>query len=476
MRRAFSPVCRGLSAPDTIMLKLSKSDADACRWISAAAKEAGGRAYLVGGCVRDSLLGKPPKDIDIEIYGLTPAMVEKTLSRRFRFEMVGKSFGVWILKGFCIDVSVPRTERKTGEGHRAFDVECDPFLSVEAACARRDFTINSMLCDCLTGEIVDPYGGRADLERGILRHTSDKFAEDPLRVLRAMQFIARFGLSPAPETVELCSNIPFENLAPERVFEEWKKLLLKGSEISGGLNFLRDCGWIKYFPELAACAGCPQDPEWHPEGDVFVHTGFCLDHFAAHRTGDDREDLVVGLAVLCHDFGKPLCTAFGEDSKIHSYGHDVLGARPAREFLGRMTREKSLVEEVVVLVERHMAVLDLWRSGAGDSAIRRLARKVGRIDRLVRVDDADRNGRPPLEPGDSPQGVWISERARELSVRDSAPKPILMGRHLVSRGMGPSEKFKAILSAAYEAQLDGEFSDEAGALEWLGIFLREHGA
>ena len=141
-----------------------------------------------------------------------------------------------------------------------------------------------------------------------------------------------------------------------------------------------------------------------------------------------------------------------------------------------MTREKSLIEEVVVLVERHMAVLDLWRSGAGDSAIRRLARKVGRIDRLVRVDDADRNGRPPLEPGDSPQGVWISERARELSVRDSAPKPILMGRHLVSRGMRPSEKFKAILSAAYEAQLDGEFSDEAGAAEWLGGFLREHGA
>lgn len=199
-----------------------------------------------------------------------------------------------------------------------------------------------------------------------MRHTSDKFAEDPLRVLRAMQFIARFGLSPRARRPSSCARRSrFENLAPERVFEEWKKLLLKGSEISGGLNFLRDCGWIKYFPELAACSGCPQDPEWHPRATFSSTRDSVSTISAAHRTGDDREDLVVGLAVLCHDFGKPLCTAFGEDGKIHSYGHDVLGARPAREFLGRLTREKSLVEEVVVLVERHMAVLDLWRSGRG---------------------------------------------------------------------------------------------------------------
>ena len=398
------------------MIKLSASDADACRWISSAALEAGGRAYLVGGCVRDGLLGVQPKDLDIEVYGLTPPQIEKMLSRKFRFEMVGKSFGVWILKGFHIDVSVPRTERKTGEGHRAFDIDCDPFLSVEAACARRDFTINSMLCDCLTGEIIDPYKGRQDLENKILRHTSDKFSEDPLRVLRAMQFIARFGLTPAPETVAVCSEISFENLAPERVFEEWKKLILKGFAMSQALAFLRDCGWTKYFPELAACVNCPQDAQWHPEGDVFVHTGFCLDHFAKERIGDEREDLVVGLAVLCHDLGKPLCTTRGQDGKIHSYGHDILGAKPTRRFLERMTREKSLIDDVVVLVERHMAVLDLWRSNAGDSAIRRLARKVGRIDRLVRVDSADRNGRPPIEPGESPQGLWISEKARELSV------------------------------------------------------------
>ena len=449
------------------MIKLSKRESEACRWISSAVKEAGGRAYLVGGCVRDALLGIAPKDVDMEIYGLEPECIESILSRRFRFEVVGKSFGVWILKGYDIDVSVPRRERKVGEGHKSFEIECDPFLPVEDACARRDFTINAMLCDYLTGEIVDPYSGREDLKNRILRHTSGKFAEDSLRVLRAMQFIARFGLVPAPETVALCAEIPFGGLAPERVFEEWKKLILKGIKISDGLNFLRDCGWVKYFPELAACVGCPQDPQWHPEGDVFVHTGFCLDHFAKERIGDEREDLIVGLAVLCHDLGKPLCTKRGDDGKIHSYGHDILGVKPTLKFLGRMTREKSLIEQVCVLVERHMAVLDLWRSGAGDSAIRRLARKVQRIDRLVRVDSADRNGRPPIEPGDSPQGVWISERARELSVRDSAPAPILMGRHLIERGMVPSAKFKDILSEAYEAQLDGGFSDLDGALKWL---------
>lgn len=459
------------------MLSLSPRYADACSFIFESARELGGRAYFVGGCVRDALSGATPKDFDIEVYGLEPRELERMLSRRFRFEMVGKSFGVWKIKGFEIDVSIPRRERKTGEGHKAFDIECDPNLSVREACARRDFTVNAILYDYLENRIIDPFGGETDLRNGVLRHTSERFSEDPLRVLRAMQFAARFSMSVAPETVELCSTIPFENLPIERVFEEWKKLLLKGRKISLGLNFLRDCGWLKYFPELAATNGCEQDPFWHPEGDVFTHTGFALDAFASARTGDDREDLVVGLAVLCHDFGKPRCTSVGDDGKIHSYGHDILGREPTISFLSRLTREKSLVEEVVPLVERHMAILDLWRSNAGDSAIRRLARKVVRIDRLVRVDFADRNGRgDPEFRDDSPQGKWISERAAELSVRDSAPKPVVMGRHLQAAGLKPSRKFGEILSALYEAQLDGEFSDLDGGLVLLHKMLEKDGS
>lgn len=439
---------------------------DGIKYIASEAARFGGRAYYVGGCVRDSLLGCASKDVDIEIYGLAPDKIEGILGRKFRVEVVGKSFGVWILKGCDIDVSMPRRERKSGEGHKQFEIEGDPFMTPKEACARRDFTINAIMRDILTGEIIDPYDGSGDISRGVLRHTSERFAEDPLRVLRAMQFAARFDFGVAPETVALCSAIPFENLPCERVFEEWKKMLLKGVKISRGLDFLRDCGWVKYFPELAACVGCAQDPEWHPEGDVFVHTGFCLDTFAKERIGDEREDLVVGLAVLCHDFGKPLCTVKGPDGRIRSRGHDILGAKPAERFLNRLTREKSLIADVVPLVERHMAILDLWRNRCGDSAIRRLAGKVGRIDRLVRIDSADRGGRPPLKPEISPQGAWILERARALQVQDSAPKPILMGRHLIEMGLKPSREFSDILAEVYEAQLDGGFDSLEGAREY----------
>ena len=441
------------------------------RYIAEAVAAEGGRAYFVGGCVRDKFLGRENKDIDIEIYGIEADKIDAILRRRFRVEVVGKSFGVWILKGCDIDVSMPRRERKVGEGHKAFEIDGDPFMSPVEACRRRDFTINSMLEDILSGEIVDPFGGLEDMRKKILRHTSERFSEDPLRVLRAMQFAARFDFDVAGETVDLCAKIPFENLPMERVFEEWKKMILKGVAISKGLNFLRDCGWVKYFPELCACVGCQQDKQWHPEGDVYAHTGYCMDCFARERVGDEREDLVVGLAVLCHDMGKPLCTTHDPDGHIRSHGHDILGVKPAERFLGRITREKALIAEVLPLVKRHMAILDLWRNKSGDSAIRRLAREVVRIDRLVRVDSADRGGRPPIVPEPSPQGLWILERARILAVQDSAPKPILQGRHLIEMGLKPSPRFSGILSAAYEAQLDGEIFDIDSARDFARKLL-----
>lgn len=439
----------------------------ACEYIASSAYKLGGRAFCVGGSVRDALLGITPKDIDVEIYGLMPDALELMLAKKFKIEIVGKSFGVWILKGYNIDVSIPRSERKVGVGHKAFEIEGNPFMSVKDACARRDFTINAMLYDIISGEIIDPYKGRQDLKDKILRHTSDRFAEDSLRVLRAMQFAARFSMSVAPETVELCSKISMSDLPQERVFEEWKKLILKGVEPSKGLFFLRDCGWLKYFPELEALDGCPQDPQWHPEGDVYKHTAYCLDAFAKERIGDDKEDLIVGFAVLCHDLGKPKCTTIDSDGRIHSYAHDVVGEKVARVFLERLTRERSLIEAVLPLVHRHMAILDLWRNKSGDGAIRRLANKVGRIDRLVRVDSADRAGRPPLPVEPSPQGMWILERAEALAVKDSAPKPILMGRHLMELGLKPSPKFKEILEKAYDAQLDGEIANLDEALSYI---------
>ena len=338
-------------------------------------------------------------------------------------------------------------------------------MPLAEAAARRDFTVNAIYWDPCSCELLDPHGGRRDLAERVLRHTSPAFAEDPLRVLRAMQFAARFLLVPAPETVALCREITPEGLPAERIFEEWAKLLRKGVTPSLGLRFLRDCGWIRYYTELAALIGVPQDPEWHPEGDAWTHTLHCLDAFAQQRTGDPWEDLVVGLAVLCHDLGKAGTTHIGEDGRLHAYGHEAEGVPLAQAFLERMTRHKELVESVLPLVELHMRPGELWRARAGDAAVRRLAQRVGRIDRLVRVDAADRGGRPPL-PGESAPGKWLLERASALALQDSSPKPILLGRHLIRLGLEPGPTFRLLLDAAFEAQLDEKFTDEAGALEW----------
>ena len=429
--------------------------------------EQGGRALLVGGCVRDGLLGRLAKDIDMEVYGLPIEKIEEGLRPYFRLDTVGRSFGVLILKGEDIDIALPRRESKTGPKHTDFRVEGDPTMSQEDAASRRDFTINAISLDPLTGELIDPFNGVADLEARRLRHVSSAFSEDPLRVLRGMQFIARFELNPAPETIALCRTLDPQDLPSERLWEEWKKLILKGRSIFKGLSFLQDCDWLQYFPELEDLVGCNQDPKWHPEGDVWNHTRHCLDAYAAHRIDDEWEDLIVGLAVLCHDFGKPSTSYTDENGRIRSPRHDVEGVPIAQRFLKRLTRQKKIFEEVLPLVEQHMRPLALYRDGAGDSAIRRLAARVKRVDRLTRVAHADKNGRPPIAPDDFPEGKWLLERAAQLAIEDNAPKPILLGRHLVELGIKPGKHFGKILDRVYEAQLDGTFTNESRGREYL---------
>lgn len=432
--------------------------------IARRARDAGGRAYLVGGAVRDMLRGAPSKDADIEVFGLSPEALRRAVP--FECDECGASFGVLKLKHLDIDVSLPRRESKTAAGHRGFDVAADPGLSVAEAASRRDFTVNAIYFDPLEGSLEDPFGGAADLEKGVLRHVSDKFREDPLRVLRGMQFAARFSLSPAPETVAMCRTMDTEGLASERMMEEWSKLVLRGVEIGRGLEFLRDAGWTRHFPELDALIECRQDPEWHPEGDVWNHTLLAMDAFAAARTGDRAEDLVVGLAVLCHDFGKPATTFSDPVSKrIKSPGHDDAGVAPALSFLRRLTNEEAILKAVPPLVRCHMRPFAMWRDKAGDAAVRRLANEVGRIDRLVRVAAADDAGRLFDRGGDSPELAWLLEKAKKLEIAASAPKPVLLGRHLIEMGLKPSPDFGKWLKACFEAQLDGAFStlDDAKA-------------
>jgi tRNA nucleotidyltransferase (CCA-adding enzyme) len=435
-------------------------------------ESAGGRAYLAGGAVRDRLLGRQPVELDVEVFGLAAAGLRELLSRHWGLDEVGGSFAVLKLRGSAIDVSLPRTERKTGTGHRDFEVSAAPEMPPEEASRRRDFTVNSMLYDPLRHELVDAYGGRSDLADGRLRHTSERFSEDPLRVLRGMHFVARFELTPEPATLDLCRGLSMEELPRERVFEEWRKLLLSAERISLGLDFLRDVDWLRFFPELEALVGCEQDPIWHPEGDVWVHTGHVLNAFAEDRRGDDKEDLIVGLACLCHDLGKPATTSF-ERGRVRSIGHEAAGEEPTRRFLDRLTRQSELIEGVVPLVEHHLKPRQLYDGGAGDAAVRRLAQKVGRIDRLVRVARADARGRPPLRADDDPPGRWLLERAQALELADRRPQPLVQGRHLLERGLEAGPHFGPILDRCFEAQLDGRFTSLESGLSFLEDLLAE---
>jgi tRNA nucleotidyltransferase (CCA-adding enzyme) len=383
---------------------------------------------------------------------------------------VGKAFGVLKLKGHPIEIALPRTEIKSGSGHKGFSITADPHLPYTKAVQRRDFTINAIGLDPLNGNFLDPCDGKKDISQKILRHIGPAFGEDPLRVLRGAQFIARFDLSPTKETLEVCRSMQMEDLPAERIYEEWKKLLLKGVNLSAGLNFIKDTNWTNYFPELNDLIGCKQDPEWHPEGDVWVHTLHCLDAFARERIGEEWEDLVVGFAILCHDLGKPLTTKIGEDGRIRSPMHEPEGETPTRSFLSRLTEQVDLHEEVVPLVRRHLTPRTFYKDQASDGAIRRLAGKVKRIDRLVRVAAADIAGRPPRKD-EFPEGPWLLKRAEELEVKDSEPKPIILGRHLIDRGLKPGLEFSPILEQCFEKQLDGTFRDLNGGLSFLDHLL-----
>ena len=417
----------------------------------------GGRALLVGGCVRDALIGIESKDVDFEVFGVAP---EAVLAAFPGCNTVGRSFGV--IKTGDIDIAFPRRETKLGAGHKGFSIDSDPFLPIEEAAARRDFTVNAIYQDPLTGEYIDPFGGRKDLERGILRQVSGHFAEDPLRVLRGMQFIARFGFEPAPELVAACRQMTEEGLSKERKFEEWSKLLMKGRRISKGLEFLKATGWTKYYPELENLIGCEQDPHWHPEGDVWNHTLECLDRYAAWSDSHGGErDIITAFAVLCHDFGKPYCTKFDpEKGRIRSLGHDEIGVGYALSFLRRLTNEERILREVPPLVREHMKPYAFARDGAGDSAVRRLAARVKRIDRLIEVSRADNSTEESL--------AWLAAAAKRLEIVDNAPEPIVKGRHLLALGLKSGPEIGRLLAKAYEAQLDGVFSDLGGGLDFLG--------
>ncbi len=434
------------------------------------------RAYLVGGCVRDALLGIAHQDFDLEVYGVNYETLARALSAHGRVDLVGKSFGVIKFSGpggGQWDFSLPRRDSKMAAGHKGFQVAFEPDIEPREAASRRDFTINALMFDPRTGAYLDFFGGRDDLEKRVLRHTSPAFVEDPLRVLRGMQFAARFDLTPAPETVGLCQSIvnTFPELAVERVGMEWFKWALASARPSAGLRFLKATGWLRHFPEIAALDGTLQDPEWHPEGDVFTHTCHCCDVLAAlpeWRAADETTRRVLMFAVLAHDFAKPQTTHEAEREgrmRIVSPGHEEQGGPLAETFLTRINAPNEIKARVVPLVMHHLAHLQ----AASHRSVRRLANALrpATIAELCLVMTADHFGRPP-KPQVLHAGITgLRVKADELRLQDAAPKPLLQGRHLIERGLSPGKQFGKLLEEAFEAQLEGAFHDLEGALKWL---------
>ena len=433
-------------------------------------RDNGGRALLVGGCVRDGLMGKQPKDWDVEIYGIAPPRLREILDQFGSVDLVGEAFTVYKL-GAHLDVSLPRRERKSGRGHRGFFIEGDPDMSVTEAASRRDFTMNAILKDPLNGEILDPFNGQADIQGKTIRAVSpETFAEDSLRVLRAAQFAARFEFEIEPETIALCRTIDLSDLPSERIWGELEKLLLRAQRPSIGLQLLRDLGALdQMFPELKALVDVPQEPEWHPEGDVWIHTLLTADR--ARELIDDlphAKQVTVMLAALAHDFGKPATTAF-VDGRIRSREHDEAGVPPTESFLDRLNLHTldgyDVRAQVVALVRDHLKPGEFYkkRDAVGDGAFRRLARKC-ELDLLYRVAKADSLGRnaewvPRAKWYDAVAQDWFIARARELSVESQPPPPILLGRHLLEMGLEPGPRVGEITKAVYEMQLDGRVTD-----------------
>jgi tRNA nucleotidyltransferase (CCA-adding enzyme) len=448
--------------------------------LATAVRDAGGRALVVGGWVRDRLLGRSSKDIDVEVYGLDAMTLRSLLARFGPVNAVGEHFAV--LKVGGVDVSLPRRESKAGRGHRGFDVTGDPFLTTTEAFRRRDFTINAIGWDPLADGYLDPFDGRGDLARRVLRMVDARtFGDDSLRVLRALQFAARFELAVDDATADACRALPLDDLPSERIWGELEKLLLRAARPSLGLALGSDLGVLeRLFPECAALVDCPQEPDWHPEGDVWTHTLLVVDRMR-ERIDDlpHARQVTLMLAAVAHDFGKPATTAV-IDGRVRSLNHEEEGVPPTIAFLDRLNIHTvdgfDVRRQVLGLVANHLKP-GMWHKAAavGDSAFRRLAQKVD-LELLARLAEADCLGRTGTF--DCSASQWFLDRARALGVEHAAPRPLLLGRHVVALGVPPGPQVGAILRAVYERQLDGTVVtlDDALALAERLVFARDNEA
>ncbi|PLS81705.1 hypothetical protein CYG49_01535 [Candidatus Saccharibacteria bacterium] len=457
-------------------------DIDLTLAIARAVAEAGGRALIVGGFVRDLVMSQQlnrsftAKDIDIEVFGIPFDSLSELLRQIHPVNIVGASFGVFKLG--TIDVSLPRRDSKTGRGHKGFHIQSDPGMSFADAGRRRDFTVNALGFDPLTGEVLDEHGGIDDIKKKRLRAVDPAlFGDDPLRVLRAMQFAGRFGFSIDTVTVEIAQRLDLHELSKERIGEEWNKLLLKAERPSIGLQAARELGVLsKLHPELQALIGTKQEHEWHPEGDVWNHTLMAVDRAAeiVRREGLEHEQaLTVLYGALCHDFGKPTTTSTHPETKrIISHEHAQQGVQPTRQFLEGLALPHRLINKVGNLVSDHMFVVQAGQ--AKETAIRRLARRLApaTIQELLWVVEADFYGRT-LAEFDFTIGHILLQKADQWGVLHGPLKPVVLGRDLIALGEQPGHKLGAILEQLSAAQNSGRFNTREEGIEFYKQFIKQ---
>lgn len=448
------------------MLKKNKDEIVAHN-LAALVQQAGGIAYYVGGYVRDKILGTVSKDIDIEIHELNDDKLYEILKELGEPINIGNSFGIYTLRHHNIDISLPRKEDNNGRGKKDIAQYVDPFIGTKKAAMRRDLTINALMENILTGEIVDHFNGVGDIKNGIIRHVdTTTFSEDPLRVLRVAQFSARFNFSIAEETIQVSKRLNLNNIPKERIFIELEKALLKARHPSLFFETLRDMEQLdEYFPEVKNLIGVKQDPVHHPEGDVWNHTMLVLDAAAEVR---ETAQYPMGLmmAALCHDFGKVLTTEIIE-GKIHSYGHESAGIDIAQTFIERISNTAKLKEYVLNLIKLHMKPIQMATQKASSKSMCKMFDEAISYNDLILLSKIDCCSRPKTENYEDIE-KYLNDNLLIYLNRISLPQ--VSGKDLVNAGFAPDKDFHEALLFSHKLQLSGVKKEEA--LKHTISFLR----
>jgi tRNA nucleotidyltransferase (CCA-adding enzyme) len=413
--------------------------------------------YLVGGAVRDIVLGKQTKDIDFEVHGITLEQLDQLLRTFGHLNLIGKSFGVLRWEHSAIDWAIPRTD----EAGRKPIVTLDPSMEITQALMRRDLTINAMAINMHTGELVDPFNGLNDLKNKIARSPNPQFfTEDPLRFYRVMQFVGRFELEPDEALNTVCKSMDISAISQERIHGEFDKLFLYAAMPSRGIRWIEHIGRLpEVLPELAATVGVLQSPQWHPEGHVFEHIMEVLDAAAALHYENDEQKLTLVSAALCHDLGKPEAT-YIEKERIRSTNHETIGLPRVKSLMKRITGNKKRIDAVMKLVEFHMAPGDYAENSSSAGAYKRLALKLApqtSMYELALLATADLQGRNP-EKGTPlthmPEVVTkFLQKAEEYNILHGPQPAVVTGADLINY-VGSSPLLGTILHRAYELQMN----------------------